>query len=29
LLENVKTKIEPDKMENKKKEPKAMAVGGG
>ena len=29
LLNNVKTKIEPDKMEKKKKSPKAMAVSGG
>ena len=29
LLESVKTKIEPDKMEKKKKEPKAIAASGG
>ena len=29
MLHNVKTKIEPDKLEKKKKNPKAMAVSGG
>jgi len=29
LIDSVKSKIEPDKMEKKKKEPKAMQVSGG
>jgi hypothetical protein len=29
LFENVKTKIEPEKMEKKKKEPEAKQASGG